>query len=443
MIRDFPVVVLIGCLLDAFVKLYLILALMKQTNIYTKCRFWISTIVLALYGFVAYMITDNAIRTILLFVFTIIGIFFILGFDKKNLKRIFFMTFFIWLVMALMDVLYTILSDILFKIDLTSYRQNKYMILFLNNLIVFSVAIFFSFKKVRNFAWKLSDASLIGNNYISIVVILSVILFSVIFYFCQFNYKPIVVLIVSFIMVVIYTVIIIITIREFNLKHKIQSEYDALLTNLSEYENLLDRQRILNHENKNQLLVIKGMINKQEANVSEYIDTIIDTQYLDNENLIMKTNRIPSGGLRGLIYYKMLGMKDKNIYVNLEVDSSLRYLDFSLISIRTNQELCKIVGVLLDNAIQAVDALKEKKISILLNFDKTFLIIKVSNNYSGIIEFDKLENKGYTTKGSGHGYGLSLVKSIIKNNTLFENAKEINGKMFTQIIKLKIKTDKE
>lgn len=440
MIRDFPVVVFACSFLDVFVKLSLILILLCQKNIYKNIRFWLATLLLSFYGFGAYMITDSAIRIILLFAVTIVSVFFILKFDKKYLKRIIYVTFFVWLVMALMDVLYTILFEVVLKLNLTSYRNNAYMVFFMNNVMILTVVICFSFKNVQNFIKKILNIDLSKNNYIFVVIILSVILFSVIFYFCQFNYKPIIVLIVSFIMVVIYTIIVIITIREFSLKHKIQSEYDALLTNLSEYENLLDRQRILNHENKNQLLVIKGMINKKEEKVSEYIDTIIDTQYLDNENLIMTTNRIPSGGLRGLIYYKMLGMKDKNINVNLEVDSNLRNLDFTSIPIRTNQELCKIVGVFLDNAIQAVDELEIKKINILLQYEKC-LIIKISNNYKGAIDLDKLDNRGYTTKGNGHGYGLCLVKNIIKNNELFENTKEINGKMFTQVIKLKIKTD--
>lgn len=428
--------VVLGSTFDIFIKINLILILLKQRNIYKNWKFWISAITLSVYAFYSYLITDNAIRTILLFFLTNIAVFFILNFDRKCLKRIIFITFFIWLIMALMDVFYIILIDVFINIDLSSFRQNEFMVFFANMIIMFSVVMCFSFKRFRRFICKISEMGVSQNNYIFIVVLLSVVLFSVIFYFCQFNYNPIVVLIVSFIMVVIYTIIVIVTIKEFSEKNKIQSEYDVLLTNLSEYENLLDRQRILNHENKNQLLVIKGMINKREENVIEYIDTIIDTQYLDNENLIMKTNRIPSGGLRGLVYYKMLGMKDKNINVNLEVDSNLRNLDFTSIPIRTNQELCKIIGVFLDNAIQAVDNLDEKKINILLKYENG-LIVKISNNYKGVIDLDKIDNKGYTTKGNGHGYGLTLVKNIIKNNELFENTKEINGKMFTQVIKLK------
>ena len=131
-------------------------------------------------------------------------------------------------------------------------------------------------------------------------------------------------------------------------------------------------------------------------------------------------------------------MKENKIEYNLDVDRSLSYLDFNSILIKTNQDLCKIVGVFLDNAIQAVTDLKKKKIDIYLKYENNELYIKVSNNYKGIIELDKIDNSGYTTKEKGHGYGLSLVKSIIKNHTEFRNDREICGKMFSQIIRLRI-----
>ena len=273
------------------------------------------------------------------------------------------------------------------------------------------------------------------------IIALSVLLFSVLFYFCYFNINRILMLVIVFITVIIYTVIVFGIIKEYEKNLKIQSEYDILLKNLNEYENLLDLQRVTNHENKNQLLVIKGMIDKGESNTSEYINSIIDTQYKDNDAIIYKTNRIPSGGLRGLIYYKILTMKEKKINSNLDVDRSLNELDFDNIPVKTNQELCKIVGVFLDNAIQAVSELKKKEIDIYLKYENDELYIKVSNNYSGVIELDKIDNSGYTTKGKGHGYGLSLVKGIIRENDCFKNDREIHGKMFSQIIRLKINED--
>lgn len=65
--------------------------------------------------------------------------------------------------------------------------------------------------------------------------------------------------------------------------------------------------------------------------------------------------------------------------------------------------------------------------------------IKVSNNYRGNIEVDKIYDEGYTTKGDGHGYGLALVKKIVNSNSMFENMTEITKDLFSQILMIKYK----
>ena len=352
-------------------------------------------------------------------------------------------TFIVWLVIILVDIIYTSIFLNVLSLDMVYFRNNGYLNLFANSLVFITVTLIFCNSNIQRIIKKINLIKIKNSEYYYYIILItiSVVMFSIIFYLCQFSYNPKVIQIVVLVMVIIYTIAILVTLNEFNQKNRIQSEYDILLKNLNEYENLLDLQRVTNHENKNQLLVIKGMVDKGESNTSEYINSIIDTQYKDNDAIIYKTNRIPSGGLRGLIYYKILTMKEKKINSNLDVDRSLNELDFDNIPIKTNQELCKIVGVFLDNAIQAVSELKKKEIDIYLKYENDELYIKVSNNYSGVIELDKIDNSGYTTKGKGHGYGLSLVKGIIRENACFKNDREIHGKMFSQIIRLKINED--
>ena len=436
------IALIVGPLLEGITKIDLVMIILGKNNMIKSKKFWISSIIIGIYTLLSYLITANVVKVILDFIVLIICCEYLLRFEKKYLSQIIILSFIIWVTLLLIDVMFSILVLYILKFDLSYINKNICFKAFLTSCICFIMVLLFYTRKVRKYIFKISNVNIQNKNcYIFIIILLSVLLFSTSVYICMFKYNFGVILIALFIMITVYTIIVISTINEFNQKNKIQSEYDILLKNLNEYENLLDLQRVSNHENKNQLLVIKGMVDKGEGNTSEYINSIIDTQYKDNDAIIYKTNRIPSGGLRGLIYYKILTMKEKKIISNLDVDRSLNELNFDNIPIKTNQELCKIVGVFLDNAIQAVSELKKKEIDIYLKYENDELYIKVSNNYSGVIELDKIDSSGYTTKGKGHGYGLSLVKSIIRENDCFKNDREIHGKMFSQIIRLKINED--
>lgn len=429
---------LVGSSLTAFVSFNLLMIMMKEKNIYKNISFWISTLALSLYVYISFLLTNNFMKVIVQF--------FVIGLlckfstkNKYNNVKYVMLIFFEYVAFLLIDIVMSVGLIQFLNIDNLSLNQHVILKFISNAVCLVLLVLFFNNKHINLLVSNICNYSFsVSKNYLLILILVSVSIFSIAIYFCLVNYNAILLLMLLFFMITIYTIIVIMVIKVSYQRSKIQAEYDILLTNLSEYENLLDKQRISNHENKNQLLVIKGMVDKNESNVSEYINSIIDTQYKDNDTLIIKTNRIPSGGLKGLIYYKMLTMKEKKINVNLEVDRSLRDLDFSTIPVKTHQELCKIVGVLLDNAIQALENSTNKEINIFLEYVDNEFIIKISNTYDGNIDLDKIDSAGYTTKGKGHGYGLSLVKNIIRNNKVFKNEREVNGKLFSQIIKLNI-----
>jgi two-component system sensor histidine kinase AgrC len=95
------------------------------------------------------------------------------------------------------------------------------------------------------------------------------------------------------------------------------------------------------------------------------------------------------------------------------------------------------MGVLIDNSIEAVVKSKKRSIGISLYIEDDKLNIKISNTYKGTINIDRLFDEGYTTKGSGHGYGLALAKKIIDSNPILSNSIEISDKIFSQIISVK------
>ena len=217
---------------------------------------------------------------------------------------------------------------------------------------------------------------------------------------------------------------------------KVSEKYNSTLYSLREYEDILNKYRISNHENKNQLLMIRNM--SKNKKITNYIDEIIDNKLKDNDKLMLDVLVIPEGGLRGLIYSKLLFMKENNINGNLLVDKKIKTVDLINVEDSLMLDICKVIGVFIDNAIDEVSKLKERNIEIAIYFENKDLCIEVSNNYKNQIDIENMGNLGYTTKGENHGYGLALVKQIIQNNKKLFNEKKINKNIFSQILKIKM-----
>lgn len=269
-----------------------------------------------------------------------------------------------------------------------------------------------------------------------LLVIVSINFFVALIYY---DMKSIYVIIINLLMILIYSFIIYKTIGERNNNIMIKAENVSLMESLHQYEDMVDRQRVDNHENKNQLLIIKNMIKKNDKDVIKYIDTVVKDEKEDDEALYTKVKSIPSGGLQGIIYQKMLSMKDNRILFSLDVSRDVRSIDLEKMNIEDNYKLCKIVGVLLDNAIEESLKIDDRRIMISLYVDDDMLIIDISNRFDGKIDLDKIDEEGYTTKGEGHGYGLSLVKKLVNGNDCFINERKVNKDVFKQIIKFRIK----
>lgn len=270
----------------------------------------------------------------------------------------------------------------------------------------------------------------------SLLVIISInFLVAVIYY----DMKAIFVIIINTLLIVIYSFIVYKAMNQKNINMIVEAENVSLMESLHQYEDMVDRQRVDNHENKNQLLIIKNMIKKNDKDVIKYIDTVVKDEKEDDEALYTKVKSIPSGGLQGIIYQKMLSMKDNRILFSLDVSRDVRKIDLEKMNIEDNYKLCKIVGVLLDNAIEESLKIDDRRIMISLYVDDDMLIIDISNRFDGKIDLDKIDEEGYTTKGEGHGYGLSLVKKLVNGNDCFINERKVNKDVFKQIIKFKIK----
>lgn len=344
-------------------------------------------------------------------------------------------------ILIISEVIISILFFIMLKIEgndlLTLYAGTVIgnFTIGLNSVLLVNLKIF---KKITD---KVTDViSNINKNILIIVLGILIIIINFLLAIPYYKIKTAYIIVFNAITIVVYSFIVFKMFEEKSRYIKMNNKYNMTNTTLKELEQNVTRLKITNHENKNQLLTIRNMIKKGEDGKSliKHIENIVNTKIKDDETLMLQTSTITNSMISSIVYSKMLTMKENDVDAALIISRDIKDLYLSDIPDELAVEVCKIIGVYLDNALEEVSKYDEKIINIEFYAEKKTLCIAISNNFEGEIDFEKMDNPGYTTKENGHGYGLSLVREIIENNDRLSSEREIKDNIFKQILKIKM-----
>ena len=101
-------------------------------------------------------------------------------------------------------------------------------------------------------------------------------------------------------------------------------------------------------------------------------------------------------------------------------------------------QLVRVVTNLVKNSIQALDGRENKRIDVYVGKTKDSVVISVKDNGKGVSKEDrtKIFEPKFTTKSSGMGLGLPMIKNIVKayNGTIEFNSEEHVGTEFKIIL---------
>jgi len=204
---------------------------------------------------------------------------------------------------------------------------------------------------------------------------------------------------------------------------------------------LLNSYKMQVHENKNRLLMIKGMLDGPKKEIEKYIDELLK-EIKDNKNSnnywLPELRYIPLAGVRNFINYKLTKLKELGAEIEIFVSSELEKLDPSSLTEKEYNQLSTILGVILDNMIESIKETDEKLISINMYVEDNAIHCEYVNSFSGNIDLTRLNEVGYTTKGEQHGVGLPLVAKITKANNRFECNPKIIDNFFIQHLVIKL-----
>lgn len=417
--------------ITSLMYMYIWKKLLNENYNYKSIKFYIIYLFFSLTILLNYVYVPTYIRISLI---TMIFVLIIKLFFDGEINLLFITALYSQIISMLSETIFAVIISIFIKnndiINSFSGRLVTIIFLFIISALILKIKIV---KKFNLFL--IEKTNNIRNIIFVIFSLLFVLILNYLLFLSYFKVDLYLVIIINTLIILIYAYIIFKFLIIKNDYNSINSKYLNILDSLKEYEEMMDKYRVLNHENKNQLLLIKSMINNKDKKVTNYIDEIIDTTIKDNEKLMQETSIIPDGGIKAIIYSKMLYMKENNINVNLNVERKVRKIDLLLLNDRTILDICKIIGVFLDNAIEEVENFSKKEVGINFYVENENLCISISNPINKTIDLKRMDNVGFTTKGKNHGYGLSLVKKIInQSNNKLINERNIHNDRFTQIL---------
>lgn len=240
--------------------------------------------------------------------------------------------------------------------------------------------------------------------------------------------------VIMFVFVIFVTCFIVYNINQ---KNQTEEKYNQMLDYVSKYEKIINEQGKRNHEFNNQLMVLEGYIDNKKK-LKEYLKLLISEQKGGQNYRIKQLGYLPDGGLKGLIYYKLSKMEENNIKSFLDIGKNLKNV-FKDFTAEFYSDITKIFGIFIDNAIDASLLSEEKEITIEMYKDKEYLTIVISNTFSKNEDVSKIGKKGYTSKGVGHGFGLSIVKDIKVKNDKIETFSDVENNIYKQTLLIDLK----
>lgn len=198
---------------------------------------------------------------------------------------------------------------------------------------------------------------------------------------------------------------------DYKLKQNEQTER-AILYYTSQVEKQSLEIRKFKHDYQNILLSMNGYFEKDDyEGLKNYFNEKIKGSASTFANDDLKLNDISKlhiQEIKSILTYKLMIARESGVKVEFEANEVIDNLNIDTI------DLVRIIGILLDNAIEATIPLAEKliQIGILKKDGNMFLIVKntCSDNVPKIYE---IKERGFSTKGEGRGFGLSNLAELI------------------------------
>lgn len=204
---------------------------------------------------------------------------------------------------------------------------------------------------------------------------------------------------------------------------------------------LHDNMRAFKHDFANILTGIGGYIQTEDLEgLKKYYSELLSDCQITNNLSALNPDTINNPSIYNLLASKYHIADEFGIKINLEI-----FLDLNKLNVKI-YDFTRILGILLDNAIEATKECDEKVINLIMRTEpnKNRQVVIIENTYKNKdVDVNMIYEKGFTTKSGNTGLGLWKVREILRKNNNLNLFTTKNNEYFRQQFEMYYTTKKE
>ncbi|MFP3155522.1 GHKL domain-containing protein [Lachnospiraceae bacterium ZAX-1] len=348
-----------------------------------------------------------------------------------------------YLVTVCTDYIVLILLDFGFSLDVNTLAT-KYSLSF---MLSFCILLFF-ITKFLSFILKNTIGALNGHFpkhiaiHILLIMVLCVILFIFNFAYNEtLGYAPTIIYFNGTIFI-LYTILTFIVmhhaikaaIEEEKSKNKMK-HYESINNYTLQLETLYTQMRAFKHDNTNILQTLYAYIeNSSSEELKCYYREKVIPYYKDAHQPTIKFDelgKIKCLEIKSILSAKLLSASLKELVIKFDVIEPIDNFYMDTIP------LSRIIGIYLDNAIEASVHSKERlfDVGVIHKTDSILIVIGNSTNEDAI-PLEKIFQKGYSSKGNDRGLGLYNTNNLLSKQKNVVCKTTFQNKYFTQYLEI-------
>ena len=215
---------------------------------------------------------------------------------------------------------------------------------------------------------------------------------------------------ISIFFAIVIILISINTLREMRYKQSLE-EIETYYEYTLQIESINNEMRKFRHDYVNILTTMSEYIreNDMDGLKTYFNDNIVPMK--DNLQMnsikINGTDNLKVRAIKGLVTTKILQAQEKNIPISIEVPELIDHIEMNTV------DLSRIIGIIIDNAIEASEELEDALIRIaFINVETSVMFIVMNKCKEDMPKIHELFQDSFSTKGDNRGLGLTTLKDI-------------------------------